>query len=636
MEFTDVNHSWQYLAENAIDTTGGSSTFKIDWGSSLSGIMAAGTNSKLWLSSTNITLAALADEATYDTLHTTLGLTADWNETTVNQIDAITNGGKTFDSTTTSQGGALMLAAIGYHGGVEIRSAKNITFRNCKFSGFAEYCISLQNCDNITIDNCTFDDAKWGSLYGGPGIKLQGCRNVKIINCTFRNRPSGVLVNGIAITNFKSRVGAHNLTIDNCTFDQVQRSIRCTNNTPVQGVKISNNTFTPLIVHKDRVSIDESRQDFGSTAIDIIGRDISIHDNTIHGNIDQPNVSYSESAYQDQGDGFTWVDGYVNNNRYYGHMYGIRVQIAITQNAITEPTLSIQNNTIKAFRGGISIVPQQGFLGTAKATYGINVSGNSIDMQNGVGIYLWYGDTRCTGIYTLSITNNQVRNNFRTLLAWPRWEGDMNSENKSSTYGTSIPNGGSNVRTDLTTFDDKPYTGCLMIHGTPLGNSNTNIRRNELWTINGNTFYAQWAPDTEQTPDHYTITNVLFGLVHYKEECNSAFPSITRNVTMTSISGGKHALKVQSVLKNGDVAGPGGGEKDVTRPSNSFYFANAVFSVCNFEAPSAIFPTEYSTGGGEGDEFNPAGRPWQGGSNEWDRGKMANNWIGGGWHDTFN
>jgi hypothetical protein len=88
--------------------------------------------------------------------------------------------------------------------------SRNVTWNNCKFSGFTYATDTDQQIQGITFSNCDFDTLHQGIILGGAAPVNGGATGVRIVQNTFDNVHSeGVIIDGVS----------HNATAYNTFYD---------------------------------------------------------------------------------------------------------------------------------------------------------------------------------------------------------------------------------------------------------------------------------------------------------------------------------------------------------------------------------------------------------------------------------
>jgi hypothetical protein len=78
--------------------------------------------------------------------------------------------------------------------------SRNITYNNCKFSGFTYGTATQQQIKGITFSNCDFDTLHQGIILGGPSPVDGGATGVRIVQNTFDNIHSqGLVIDGVIL-----------------------------------------------------------------------------------------------------------------------------------------------------------------------------------------------------------------------------------------------------------------------------------------------------------------------------------------------------------------------------------------------------------------------------------------------------
>ena len=115
---------------------------------------------------------------------------------------------------------------------IEMDASKNVTVKNCTFTGFKASGKHNKEAINLDTPDKKRDGfkSKWSKKDGTPNI------NVVIENCTFRNLEAGVGTHQYTGNKYHT-----NVTIQNCSFDKVQTAIRVLN---WKNATITKNTFS--------------------------------------------------------------------------------------------------------------------------------------------------------------------------------------------------------------------------------------------------------------------------------------------------------------------------------------------------------------------------------------------------------
>jgi hypothetical protein len=101
------------------------------------------------------------------------------------------------------------VAAIRWSSSVSAVS-RNVTWNNCKFSGFTYATDTDQQIQGVTFSNCDFDTLHQGIILGGASPVNGGATGVRIVQNTFDNVHSeGVIIDGVS----------HNATAYNTFYD---------------------------------------------------------------------------------------------------------------------------------------------------------------------------------------------------------------------------------------------------------------------------------------------------------------------------------------------------------------------------------------------------------------------------------
>jgi len=88
--------------------------------------------------------------------------------------------------------------------------SRNVTWNNCKFSGFSYATDTQQQIQGITFSNCDFDILHQGIVLGGASPVDGGATGVRIVQNTFDNIHSqGIVIDGVS----------HNATAYNTFYD---------------------------------------------------------------------------------------------------------------------------------------------------------------------------------------------------------------------------------------------------------------------------------------------------------------------------------------------------------------------------------------------------------------------------------
>jgi hypothetical protein len=78
--------------------------------------------------------------------------------------------------------------------------SRNVTWNNCKFSGFTYATDTEQQIQGVTFSNCDFDTLHQGIVLGGSSPVDGGPTGVRIVQNTFDNIHSeGVIINGVSL-----------------------------------------------------------------------------------------------------------------------------------------------------------------------------------------------------------------------------------------------------------------------------------------------------------------------------------------------------------------------------------------------------------------------------------------------------
>ena len=76
---------------------------------------------------------------------------------------------------------------------------RNVTWNNCKFSGFSYATNTLQQIQGVTFSNCDFDTLNQGIVLGGAVPADGGASGVRIVQNTFDNVHSeGIIIDGVS------------------------------------------------------------------------------------------------------------------------------------------------------------------------------------------------------------------------------------------------------------------------------------------------------------------------------------------------------------------------------------------------------------------------------------------------------
>jgi hypothetical protein len=101
------------------------------------------------------------------------------------------------------------IAAIRWSSSISAVS-RNVTWNNCKFSGFTYASSTLQQIQGITFSNCDFSTLHQGIVLGGAVPVNGGPTGVRIVQNTFDNIHSeGIIIDGVS----------HNATAYNTFYD---------------------------------------------------------------------------------------------------------------------------------------------------------------------------------------------------------------------------------------------------------------------------------------------------------------------------------------------------------------------------------------------------------------------------------
>jgi hypothetical protein len=92
----------------------------------------------------------------------------------------------------------------------ESNISRNVTWNNCKFSGFTYATDTQQQIQGVTFSNCDFDTLHQGIVLGGAVPVFGGATGVRIVQNTFDNVHSeGIVIDGVS----------HNATAYNTFYD---------------------------------------------------------------------------------------------------------------------------------------------------------------------------------------------------------------------------------------------------------------------------------------------------------------------------------------------------------------------------------------------------------------------------------
>lgn len=128
----------------------------------------------------------------------------------------------------TGTSGAVILVSNG---------SKNITFRDCIFKD-ASQVILLFACEQIVIDNCTFDHTGYGIIQQNGYVS----NNVKVINCTARNMLSDFIeLNCESLNPSKNWIVANNHYLGNTNYPTTGTETRFFGATYVENIIIARN-----------------------------------------------------------------------------------------------------------------------------------------------------------------------------------------------------------------------------------------------------------------------------------------------------------------------------------------------------------------------------------------------------------
>jgi hypothetical protein len=101
------------------------------------------------------------------------------------------------------------VAAVRWSSSVSAVS-RNVTWNNCKFSGFSYATDTEQQIQGVTFSNCNFDTLHQGMILGGAVPVNGGATGVRVVQNTFDNIHSqGIIIDGVS----------HNATAYNTFYD---------------------------------------------------------------------------------------------------------------------------------------------------------------------------------------------------------------------------------------------------------------------------------------------------------------------------------------------------------------------------------------------------------------------------------
>jgi hypothetical protein len=101
------------------------------------------------------------------------------------------------------------VAAVRWSSSVSAVS-RNVTWNNCKFSGFSYATDTDQQIQGVTFSNCDFDTLHQGVIFGGAVPVNGGATGVRVVQNTFDNIHSeGIIIDGVS----------HNATAYNTFYD---------------------------------------------------------------------------------------------------------------------------------------------------------------------------------------------------------------------------------------------------------------------------------------------------------------------------------------------------------------------------------------------------------------------------------
>ena len=260
-----------------------------------------------------------------------------------------------------------------------LTTKSNITFRNVHFVGADDTsnnqtALNLKNCDNVVVDNCSFE------YYSYTSVKLDRCINSVITNTSSKFARKSGLSYGFVVHN-----GCYSVTIDNCYGEDHRHMVSVGDN---EGINLFVRVANCHIASARDAGIDSH------SACDYM----IIEGNTVEG-------------IDDGTDGiiFQGVSCTITNNIVVGNFSeGIRVQSLpnIGDGVVIVSGNSVNNIGTSATDSGIFI----DFSGGGVLINSCNVSNNSFEGDMNYHIYV-YNSTGSENMQNIVISGNASSDN---------------------------------------------------------------------------------------------------------------------------------------------------------------------------------------------------------------------------------
>ena len=313
-------------------------------------------------------------------------------------------------------------AVTSRHNGIELRAARDVTFRNCNFIGFnGEFAVKLDGCMDITFENCTFERCRGlfytvNSVQENSCILMEGCQNVTINNCTFNDCTNCIQ---LVTANVEGYQGMNrDITVSNSTLEGAYGIVgaACGGILRVTDCVFNGNIFNPKRHHARYYGSFDEDGSYPHTAVIIsnVCYGFIITNNTMANTryLSTANVGvWNAAKYNAVGDG---ID--------YGPTSGETLAAVFpTYAPVWKRGIYLSCSTNRYSKGNVfGVASGASFMDAGGDGMPRLISGNTLnnwDSNIQVNNRYNYADSRTEHIFGLTITNNTCQGRYNVYIS---------------------------------------------------------------------------------------------------------------------------------------------------------------------------------------------------------------------------